>query len=141
MPPSRRAATLLELLVAVALLLAAAGLGLRGWGSLRDRAATTAATRELAALLAAARERALAHGTATLHLDSASHAARLVAPGVPPLHRPLGVVHGVRLATTRDSIAFDSRGLGRGVANLRVILRRGAAAETLVVSRLGRVRR
>lgn len=141
MPRPRRAATLLELVVALALLLALGGLALRGWRHLRDRAATAAATRELAALLATTRELALAHGTATLHLDTATRAARLVAPGAPPLDRPLGLLHGVRLATTRDSIAFDARGLGRGLANLRVVLSRGAAADTIVVSRLGRVRR
>lgn len=138
---TRRAATLLELLVALAVLLALGGLGLTGWGHLRDRAATAAASRELATLLAGARELAVAHGTATLHLDTAARAARLLAPGAPPVLHALGAVHGVRLAATRDSIAFDARGLGRGVANLRVVLSRGAAADTLVVSRLGRVRR
>jgi hypothetical protein len=47
----------------------------------------------------------------------------------------------VRLSTSRDSIAFDVRGLGYGAANLTLVARRGSAAETLVVSRLGRVRR
>jgi hypothetical protein len=46
----------------------------------------------------------------------------------------------VSLGTTRDSIVFDARGLGYGAANLTLVARRGSAAETLVVSRLGRVR-
>jgi hypothetical protein len=46
----------------------------------------------------------------------------------------------VSLSTSRDSLAFDVRGLGYGAANLTLVARRGAAADTLVVSRLGRVR-
>ena len=52
----------------------------------------------------------------------------------------LGHAHGVTLASSRDSLAFDVRGLGYGAANLTLVARRGRAAETLVVSRLGRVR-
>jgi hypothetical protein len=42
---------------------------------------------------------------------------------------------------TRDSIAFYPSGLGYGAANTRLIVSRGAAAETVTVSRAGRVRR
>jgi hypothetical protein len=37
-------------------------------------------------------------------------------------------------------MAFDARGIGIGVANLSMVVRRGAATDTLFVSRLGRVR-
>jgi hypothetical protein len=37
-------------------------------------------------------------------------------------------------------MAFGASGLGYGAANLRVVVRRGAASETVYVSRLGRVR-
>jgi hypothetical protein len=46
----------------------------------------------------------------------------------------------VALEATRDSLAYGPDGLGVGAANLRLVLRRGAAADTLSVSRLGRVR-
>jgi len=48
--------------------------------------------------------------------------------------------YGVRITATRDSMAYDPRGLGYGAANLSVVARRGRAAETLFVSRLGRTR-
>ena len=47
---------------------------------------------------------------------------------------------GVRVASSRDSMSYDPRGLGYGAANLTVSASRGKAAETLFVSRLGRVR-
>jgi hypothetical protein len=55
--------------------------------------------------------------------------------------RRLGSSHGVSLAASRDSMAYAPNGLGYGASNLTLILRRGTAAETVVVSRLGRVRR
>ena len=56
-------------------------------------------------------------------------------------HRRLGSSHGVSLSSSRDSMAYAPNGLGHGASNLTVVLRRGSAAETLFVSRLGRVRR
>jgi hypothetical protein len=57
------------------------------------------------------------------------------------LRRRLGAVHGVTLSATRDSMAYAPSGMGYGAGNLRLVLRRRAAAETVFVSRLGRVRR
>lgn len=139
--PLRRGTTLLELLVVLALLLALGALGLTGWQHLRDRTAADAAARELAVLLASAREMALARGSATVRLDTAAGTVRVRAPGLAAIELSLRALHRVRVAATRDSVAFDARGLGRGLANVRITLWRGAAAETVVVSRLGRVRR
>ena len=136
----RRAATLLELVIALAVLAIVAAMGLAAQSAAQDAHAVRAATRELVDLLATARELAVARGAAAVHLDSAAAVVRLRAPGTPPGNLALGVLHGVRLEPSRDSLAFDGRGLGRGAANLRVVVRRGAAADTVVVSRLGRVR-
>jgi len=38
-------------------------------------------------------------------------------------------------------MAYAASGLGYGASNLRVIVRRGASADTITVSRLGRVKR
>lgn len=56
------------------------------------------------------------------------------------LDRAVGHAHGVRLARTRDSLTYDPRGFGHGAANLSILVSRGASAETVFVSRLGRVR-
>lgn len=137
---ARRAATLLELVLALAVLAIAAAIALPAQAAARDAQAVRAATRELVDLLATAHELAVARGAAAVYLDSAADVVRLRAPGAPPGDLALGALHGVRVEATRDSLAFDGRGLGRGAANLRVVVRRGAAADTVVVSRLGRVR-
>lgn len=48
--------------------------------------------------------------------------------------------HGVALTATRAAIRIAPTGVGWGAANTKVILRRGAAAESLTTSRLGRLR-
>jgi Tfp pilus assembly protein FimT len=106
-----------------------------------DRIAVRSAVAEAAGAIARARDEALSRrelvgvridaGTATVTLRA--HEERLA-------RYALGHAHGVTLTTSRDSIAFDPRGLGHGAANLTLVARRGAAADTLVVSRLGRVR-
>jgi hypothetical protein len=46
----------------------------------------------------------------------------------------------VELRATRDSLAYDPYGMGRGASNLSIVIRKGAAVETVFVSRLGRIR-
>jgi len=45
------------------------------------------------------------------------------------------------LSASRVAVTFSSLGIGFGVSNTRVVLAQGAAAETLTVSRTGRLRR
>ncbi|MDC6711341.1 hypothetical protein, partial [Leclercia adecarboxylata] len=76
-----------------------------------------------------------------LFLDSATRHLTIVAgPDTVTVH-DLAALFGVSLRATRDSIAWSPTGLGFGAANARVILSRGQAADTVTVSRLGRVRR
>ncbi len=49
--------------------------------------------------------------------------------------------HGVSLKVSRPVIRFQATGLGLGGANTKLVLRRGAAADSLATSRLGRIRR
>jgi Tfp pilus assembly protein FimT len=138
-PPARPGATLVELVLAtvvLALLAAAGDVALR---RLADAAAVRAATSEVAGAFIFARDRAAAEARPTaVQLDARSAAVTIVVAGDTIRHTPLAA--GVRLAATRDSAAFAATGLGLGAANLSVVLARGAAAETVVVSRLGRVR-
>jgi prepilin-type N-terminal cleavage/methylation domain-containing protein len=56
------------------------------------------------------------------------------------MSRAVAALHQVDVSATRDSLAYDARGLGFGAANLSIVIRRRSAVETVFVSRLGRVR-
>jgi hypothetical protein len=112
----------------------------RSYVAQRDRSAVRAA--RTAAVTAFDQMRALALTRAThaaMRIDTA--AARLVVhAGRDTVVRvEMFRAWGVRLAATRDSTAIAPDGLGYGAANLRLILSRGAAADSIIVSRLGRV--
>ena len=134
--------TLIEVGVTISILGLMASLTFPRFGAYRDRVAVEAAMASTLSLLATARHAALRRATITsVHLDTAGAVIQVVA-GVDTLERrPLLQVHGVTMATTRDSISFAASGLGFGAANTQIILRRGAAADTIAVSRLGRARR
>ena len=109
--------------------------------SMLDRIAVHSAAGDVHATLSLARSLARSGNAAVaIDVDSASGILR-VRRGVEILmSRNIGHAHGVRLDRTRDSLTYDARGLGRGAANLSVIIRRRSASETVFVSRLGRVR-
>jgi hypothetical protein len=111
-------------------------------GALRDRMSVRAATTETVAAFAVARRWAISRAARTAVLINPSDASIVVQSFADTIsHRRLRDVHGVAIVASRDSMAYAPNGLGYGASNLTLILRRGAAAETVVVSRLGRVRR
>jgi prepilin-type N-terminal cleavage/methylation domain-containing protein len=137
-----RGFTLMEVSVSVVLIGLMAGLTLPRFTGWRDRIAAESAASSTVALLSTARHAALRRAVVTAVSFDTANATVLVHAGVDTIaRRALGEVHGVRLATTRDSIAYGPAGLGYGAANTRIIVARGAAAETVTVSRLGRARR
>ena len=141
-PLDRRGYSLAELAIVVAIIGLVAIAGVRGLTHHLDRIAVRNAVDEAAGALARARDEALAHhALVSVRIDT-TDATILLRTGALRLARyAIGHEHGVALATTRDSISFDVRGLGFGAANFTLVARKGSAADTLVVSRLGRVRR
>jgi type IV fimbrial biogenesis protein FimT len=140
--PPRRGVTLVELLVALAIAGVLATLTLGGLRAAADREAVRAAAAEVRAAFAAARTLAVARGArAAVRIDTVGGRV-VVHAGADTVWRAApGASHRVRLAASRDSMAYaGGSGLGHGAANLRVVVRRAAAAETVVVSRAGRVR-
>jgi hypothetical protein len=73
-----------------------------------------------------------------VHLDGAGGRV-IVHAGPDTLATADFAERGVHVAATRDSMAYAPDGLGLGGANLRLVLSRGARADTIMVSRLGRV--
>ncbi len=108
-----------------------------GW-PLLDRIAVASAAQEIVDLLGTAREIAVARQSLTAVYFDVSGRRVLVQQGGDTLaHTVLST--GVSLQATRDSLAYAPSGLGYGAANLRLIVSKGRAADTITVSRLGRV--
>lgn len=114
----------------------------------RDAAAVRSATRAVRGAFSSARGHAIASGTRTAVRFSRAGGATgtftgtvVVHAGTDSLRRlALQTMHGITLVATRDSMSYLPSGLGFGAANLSVVIARGAHADTLTVSRLGRVR-
>ena len=106
-----------------------------------DRAIVRSAAGDVISILSSARALAIAgHSPVAVDIDSVSGILRIRRGDEILASRGVGQAHGVILRRNRDSLAFDPRGLGYGAANLSIVVRRRAAAETVFVSRLGRVR-
>lgn len=139
---TRTGFTLLELVVVITIAAIVCALALpRLWGIVDHTAARGAAT-DIAAAFGEAREQAITRRQpVAVILDTTVGRVVVRARGTQLLERDVGAGYGVRLWASRDSMAYDPRGLGFGAANLTVVVRRGRAAESVSVSRLGRVRR
>lgn len=141
-PPRRsRGYTLVELVLVLVVMGLVSAVGMRQVQRYLDHIATRDAVRLAGALFSRARDDAIAlHTFVSIRVDTATASLDLLARGLPASRAALGVVHGVTISTSRDSITFDPRGLGYGAANLTLVATRGRSADTLTVSRLGRVR-
>ena len=138
---ARGGVTLVELCMVLTLVGLLASIAIARFTRYLDRAAARAAVAEAATVVLRARDEAMAQrAPVSVRFDTLAGTLELSARGVVLSRAALGHAHGVSLSSTRDSLAYDPRGLGWGAANLTMTARRGAAAESLVVSRLGRVR-
>lgn len=133
--------TLLELTLVLAILGVLAALAIPPARRMLDRVRVSAATSEAAAVFAVARHSAIRQSRlATISID-ASAGAMLVRLGGDTTHRRrLSDSFGVTLTATQDSMMYHPTGVGYGAANLSLVIRRRDAVDTVLVSRLGRVR-
>jgi len=139
--PHPRGLTLVELCLVLTIIGLVSTIAVRQLGLYLDRAAVRAAVVEAAAVVARARDEAVAQrAPVSVRFDTGADALELRMAGAVLSRAALGHAHGVSLSASRDSLAYDLRGLGYGAANLTLIARRGRAADSLVVSRLGRLR-
>ncbi|MEP6999602.1 MAG: GspH/FimT family pseudopilin [bacterium] len=140
-PLRRSGHTLIELVLVMILIGLISLIGLHQFHSYLDRIATHNAVRAAGGVIARARDEAIAlHTPVSVRIDTTAATLELSSRNGPFGLAALGEVHGVALSTTRDSITFDVRGLGYGAANLTLIAKRGRSSDTLVLSRLGRIR-
>ena len=113
-----------------------------GGARLLDSAAVRTSANDVADLFAIARDQAIATGKRTAVRIDRTEGRLVIHADVDTLMRlELARLRAVSIESTRDSMAYAASGLGYGASNLRVIVRRGASADTITVSRLGRVKR
>ncbi len=138
---SNRGVTLLELLVVLVIAAVCAAEALPRVRAIADRVVVHHAAVRVRSALGLARQRAVALGVpVAVYIDSTEAMLRVGdAAGGMSAH-PVGAADAVRLRVTRDSIAFSPIGLGWGASNTSVVVARGAVAETVTVSRAGRIR-
>ena len=136
-----RGFTLLELLVAMIVAGILLALALPRFAAARDSRSVHSALDVLSAEFSLARASALARrAPIAVVLDTSAGVVRVRGTEGPIRQIDLFASFGVTLAANRDSAVYDPRGIGYGLSNLTVVVRRGNFVDTLTMSRLGRVR-
>lgn len=132
----------MELVVVAVMIGALCGIGVPRLLRHLDRTHVRHATSEIVSTLALARATAVARGThVATRFDAASATITVTAGDDTVIVRSLGEIHGVRVRSNRDSTVYGPAGLGYGAANQTVVIERGSASDSVIISRLGRVRR
>jgi len=136
--------SLIELAVVLLVVGLLMAVGLPRLQGVLDWLATDRAARDVTTALAVGRYGAVLRATRarvliaadTLRIDG------LGAAGWEPWwRRPGPAASGVRLQVSNPVVTFGPTGMGWGVSNTRVVLRRGSHVETITTSRVGRVKR
>jgi Tfp pilus assembly protein FimT len=135
----RAGLTLFELLLVTLVFGVLATLAIPRWVHLRDASSVRAAMTDLGATFATARQIAiLRRSNVAIVFDTAKGVVRIRSAGETLAERAYGASYTVLLGANRDSAVYDPRGLGYGLSNLSVTVRRGGFVDTLTMSRLGR---
>lgn len=130
----------------MALVLVVAGLlwavAVPRFGQYQDQLSVRAAAFDVVSALSRARNLAVERNRrAAVTFDTAARTLAVQSFSDTVEFRPLGELYGVYVSATRDSVTYAPNAMGFGVSNTRLIVSRGASADTITVSRLGRVKR
>ncbi len=137
----RRAFTLPELLLVLALGGILLGIAVPRLSAALDRIEVASAASHIAAAHQRARLIAITQGlVAVLSVDSVALTIRRRGLISPLWSEPGPAAHRVSLAGPSRQFIFSPEGFSMGLSNATIRLRRGDATRTLIVSRLGRVR-
>jgi prepilin-type N-terminal cleavage/methylation domain-containing protein len=137
----RHAFTLIELTVTLSILSILSAIAIPRAGRFLDGIQVRGAVIEIESLFSAARHIAIARGAqTTVEIDTAARAIYVSVGGAVLRNAKIGSDHDVRLSATRPGMSYSATGMGYGAANLSVVVRRNSSADTVFVSRLGRLR-
>jgi prepilin-type N-terminal cleavage/methylation domain-containing protein len=137
----RRAFTLIEVTVTLCILSILSAIAIPRAEKLLDGIHVRGAVIEIESLFSTARHIAIARGAqTTVEIDTVARAIYVSAGGARLRDAKIGEDHDVRLYATRSGMSYSATGMGYGAANLSVVVRRNEFADTVFVSRLGRLR-
>jgi type II secretory pathway pseudopilin PulG len=136
----RSGITLLELTVVLMIAGVLTGLALPRLVGLRNASAVRSAASEVAASFTLARQTAIMRRTTVAVVFDTAAGVVIVRSGSHLVsRRPLRGIYSVIVGANRDSAVYDARGMGYGVSNITIRIRRGSFVDTLTMSRLGRL--
>jgi type II secretory pathway pseudopilin PulG len=134
--------TLIELLLVLAIVSILTAVVVPRVASFMDAIDVRGAADDAEGLMTAARHLAISRAArSSVGIDTGAQTLVLQVGGDTMERRDDGALHGVRLTSNGAAVTYSQIGLGFGVTNLTLVIAKGAAAETLFVSKLGRVRR
>lgn len=137
----RRAFSAIELTIVIGVVSVLSAIAMPAMTRLLDLMRVRAAVTQIESLFGAARHIAIARGSmASVEIDTVARTISVTLDGDTLRRGDIGTEHGVQLSTNRSSMAYSPTGIGYGAANLSVVVRKSSVADTIVVSRLGRVR-
>lgn len=137
----RHAFTIFELTVTLCIMLVLSAIAMPWAGKLLDRVRVRGAVTEIEALFSGARHIAISRSApSAVDIDTAGDIIRVSVGGETVRTRSIGLDHDVRIGATRLHMSYSPTGMGYGASNLSVFVRRSSAADTVFVSRLGRLR-
>ena len=138
----RRAFTLLELVVVLGIGGILMAIAIPRAARYLDAIRVRGATQEIMWAFTTARHSAIAQARhASVLIDAEAGTIEVRSADRRVLIRDLRLGYGVTLTATRDSMSYSPIGLGYGAANLKITIERGEASDTVVLSRVGRIRR
>jgi Tfp pilus assembly protein FimT len=137
----RPAFSLIELVGSLALIGALLGILLPRTAAIVDGVHLRSAVSEVAEAFSVARAAAIRNNASSIIKIDAATSNVLVRTGADTVFRSaIGALFDVAVRSNRDSMIFTPLGVGYGAGNQTIVLTAHRAVDTIVVSRLGRVR-
>jgi len=138
---TRKGFTIIEITVVIAIISALFAITLPRVSGFIDRIELHAAVSEIESMFSLARHVAIARGSQViLDIDATRGDMTLRSSNGNIRTSEVGRAHGVTLATNKTSITYSPIGVGYGAANFSLVVSRQQTVDTVVISRLGRVR-
>jgi prepilin-type N-terminal cleavage/methylation domain-containing protein len=133
--------TIIELAIVLSLGAILTAIAVLRAGSFIDRIEVRGAVTEIESLFSLARHVAIARGAqSVLDIDTSIGELSIRVAAEQVTRRDVGRAHGVAITSNRTSMTYSPIGVGYGAANFTMVVTRGGEADSIVISRLGRVR-